>query len=68
VRVDDGAPWGSAGDLPAALALWAIGLGPGVIWNPPRCPRANGVVEHPRGTGKRWAEPQTCPDEGELRR
>lgn len=68
VRVDNGAPWGSAGDLPTELALWIVGLGPGMIWNPPRCPQANGVVEHSQGTGKRWAEPKTCRDADELQR
>jgi len=68
VRVDNGAPWGSAGDLPTELALWLIGLGLEVIWNPPRRPQANGVVERSQGTGKRWADPGTCPDVGELRR
>ncbi len=68
MRVDNGAPWGSTGELPTDLALWLIGLGVGVIWNPPRCPRANGVVERSQGTGKRWAEPGTCRDVDELRR
>jgi len=68
VRVDNGWPWGSAGDLPTDLALWLIGLGIKVIWNPPRCPQANGVVEHSQGTGKRWAEPETCRDMAELQR
>jgi transposase InsO family protein len=68
VRVDNGWPWGSAGDLPTDLALWLIGLGVKVIWNPPRCPQANGVVERSQGTGKRWAEPETCRDMAELQR
>jgi hypothetical protein len=68
VRVDNGAPWGSTGELPTDLALWLIGLGVPIIWNPPRCPQANGVVERSQGTGQRWAEPQTCPDEAESRR
>ncbi len=68
MRVDNGAPWGSTGELPTELALWLIGLGVRVIWNPPRCPQANGVVERSQGTGKRWAEPATCRDEAELRR
>jgi hypothetical protein len=66
--VDNGWPWGSKGELPTDLALWLIGLGVTVIWNPPRCPQANGVVERSQGTGKRWAEPGTCPDVAELRR
>jgi transposase InsO family protein len=68
VRVDNGAPWGSAADLPTGLALWLIGLGVEVIHNPPRRPQDNGVVERSQGTGKRWAEPHTCRDADELRR
>jgi transposase InsO family protein len=66
IRVDNGVPWGSSGDLPTDLALWLIGLGIEVIWNPPRCPQHNGVVERAQGTGKRWAEPQTCANAQEL--
>lgn len=68
MRVDNGAPWGSGGDLPTDLALWLIGLGVEVIWNPPRRPRDNGVVERSQGTGKRWSEPHTCRDAAELQR
>src|SRR5258706_15885797 len=39
-----------------------------MMGNPPRCPQANGVVEHSQGTGKRWAEPWTCRDADELQR
>jgi hypothetical protein len=67
-RVDNGSPWGSTGELPTDLALWLIGLGVDVLWNPPRCPQANGVVERSQGTGKRWADPLTCRDVQELRR
>jgi hypothetical protein len=42
------------------LALWLIGLGVEVIWNEPRRPQQNGVVERSQGTGKRWAEPGAC--------
>ena len=68
LRVDNGAPWGSTGDFPTALALWLIGLGVEMIWNPARRPQANGVVERSQGTGKRWAEPATCADAAELQR
>jgi hypothetical protein len=64
--VDNGAPWGSRGDLPTDLALWLIGLQVGVDWNPPRTPQDQGVVERSQGTGKRWAEPGTCETEEEL--
>jgi hypothetical protein len=68
VRVDNGTPWGSASDLPTELAMWLIGLGVEVLWNPPRKPQDNGVVERSQGTGKRWAEPHTCQDADELER
>jgi hypothetical protein len=66
VRVDNGYPWGSKGDLPTDLALWLIGLGVQVWWNDPRRPQQNGVVERAQGTGKRWAEPETAADAAEL--
>jgi hypothetical protein len=66
--VDNGTPWGSAGDLPTDLALWLIGLGPEVAWNPPRRPQDNGVIERSQGTGKRWAEPPRCRDVEDLQR
>lgn len=65
-RVDNGSPWGSAGDLPTDLALWLVGLGIAVQANPPRRPQDNGVVERSQGTGKRWAEPRTCATAEEL--
>jgi Mu transposase, C-terminal len=61
-------PWGSAGDLPPDLALWLIGLGVGVDWNPPRRPQDNGVIERSQGTAKRWAEPFACASVAELQR
>jgi hypothetical protein len=48
--------------------LWLFGLGVEVVWNPPRRPQDNGVVERSQGTGKRWAEPPTCRDAAELQR
>jgi hypothetical protein len=48
------------------LALWLIGLGVGMIWNPPRTPRRNGVVERSQGVGRDWAEPATCATAGQL--
>jgi hypothetical protein len=66
LRVDNGKPWGSWSDLPPALALWLIGLGIDMVWNDPRCPQQNGVVERSQGTGKRWAEPGVCRSVAEL--
>jgi hypothetical protein len=66
LRVDNGAPWGSWSDLPPPLALWLIGLGIAMLWNPPRRPQDNGVVERSQGTGKRWAEPHRCRSAAQL--
>lgn len=68
IRVDNGGPWGSAGDLPPDLALWLMGLGIAVHWNDPHTPMQNGVVERSQGTGKRWAEPGQCSTVAELQK
>ena len=68
LRVDNGTPWGSSGDLPPDLALWLLGLDVVVDPNPPRQPQKNGVVERSQGTGKRWAEPHRCRTPAELQR
>ncbi len=57
IRVDNGMPLGSKGDLPTDLGPWLAALGVEVVPNPPRRPQDNGVVERSQGTGKRWAEP-----------
>jgi hypothetical protein len=66
LRLDNGYPWGHANGLPTALALWLAGLGAGLVFNPPRRPRDNGVVERSHGVTAGWAEPGTCRDAGEL--
>lgn len=66
IRVDNGGPWGSAGDLPPDLALWLIGLGIAMHWNDAHTPQQNGVVERSQGTGQRWAEPGSCATAAEL--
>jgi hypothetical protein len=68
LRVDNGAPRGSRGDLPTDLVCWLAGLGVAVSANAPRCPQANGVVERGQGVGKQWCEPWTCESAGELQR
>ena len=64
--MDNGSPWGSKGDFPTDLALWLTGLGIRMIWNPPRQPQKNGVIERSQGTGKRWSDPQQCRTAAEL--
>jgi hypothetical protein len=66
LRVDNGTPWGSRGDLPTDLVCWLAGLGVRVLANPPRRPQANGVVERFQGVGKSWAEPARCASAAEL--
>jgi hypothetical protein len=66
IRVDNGTPWRSRGDLPTGLELWLAGLGVEVRANPPRRPQDNGVVERSQGTGKRWAEPRRAASSEEL--
>jgi hypothetical protein len=68
MRVDNGNPWGSCGDLPTPFALWLIGLDIEVIWNPPRRPQDNGVVERSQGVASNWAEPDRCRNSAELQR
>ena len=68
LRVDNGSPWGTRGDLPTDLELWLLGLEVGVAANPPRRPQDNGVVERSQGTAKRWGEPWSCDSPGELQR
>jgi hypothetical protein len=60
IRVDNGVPGGSDDELPTELACWLIGLGVEVVFNPPRRPQANGVVERSQGVAKQWAKPHTC--------
>jgi len=67
-RFDNGLPWGSCNDLPTPLSFWLVGVGVGVIWNPPRRPQDNGVVERSQGVARNWAEPDRCPDPATLQR
>ena len=60
IRVDNGAPWGSTSDLPSALALWLIGLGITLVWNPPNRPTANGKIERFNGLIDTWGDPRRC--------
>jgi hypothetical protein len=66
LRLDNGAPWANWNDLPTALALWLVGLGIDLIFNPARQPQYNGVVEKSQDTGQRWCEPEACHTVGQL--
>ena len=66
LRVDNGYPWGSSGDLPTDLCLWLVGLGVQMVFNRPCHPQENGCVERAHGTLGAWAEPGTCRDVGVL--
>jgi hypothetical protein len=68
-RVDNGEPFGSpSNDTPPPLSLWLICHDIDVIWNKPRCPQMNGVVEHLQDTSSRWAEIHGCRSCEELQR
>lgn len=63
IKVDNGLPFGNGGsDLPPQLAMWLISLGIEMVWNPPRTPQANGIVENIQGISERWSEPGKCKD------
>jgi hypothetical protein len=66
IRVDNGYPWGSTGDLPTELGLWLLGLGIELVSNPPHRPQRNGVVEKSQDTGQRWSDPAGCGSAAEL--
>jgi hypothetical protein len=60
VRLDNGCPWGGWYDLPTAFAMWLLGLGLKVHFNPAGRPQDNGVIERFNGLGQRWAEVSQC--------
>jgi hypothetical protein len=69
MRLDNGMPWGASGnDLPSVLALWLVGLGLKLTFNPPRQPRYHGVVEKSNDTNQRWSEPHTAASAEEWQR
>jgi transposase InsO family protein len=68
LRVDNGNPWVSPGDLPSDLELWLAGLDIALHRNRPRRPQDNGKVERSQRTAKDWAEPQQCDSPEQLQR
>jgi len=66
VRLDNGCPWGGWYDLPTVFALWLLGLGVQLHFNPACSPQDNGVIERANGTGQRWSEVQQCGSVAQL--
>jgi hypothetical protein len=66
LRLDNGSPWGGAFDLPTVFALWLIGLGLRLHFNPACQPQQNGVIERNNGLGQRWAEVRQCHSAAEV--
>lgn len=67
IKVDNGRPFGDPKlELVPPLALWLIGLGIKVIWNPPATPQDNGVVERSQGVMGNWTEFAKCIDTDDL--
>jgi putative transposase len=67
IKVDNGEPFGDPyrKSIPA-LALWLISLDIAMIWNRPRQPTDNAIVERMQGTSKRWADVDRCANYAEL--
>jgi len=69
LRVDNGEPFGSPEpSTTPPLALWMIAHQIKMIWNPPRCPQQNGVVERMQQTSYRWAEVKKCSSIDQVQR
>lgn len=67
IRVDNGLPLGSLHkDIIPVMAMWLISLGIEMIWNRPRQPRDNAMVERCQRTLKNWAEPHRAGNAEEL--
>jgi hypothetical protein len=57
LRVDNGEPLGCPTlSMTPPLALWLIAMDVDMVWNKPRCPQQNAVVERMQSTSARWAE------------
>ena len=66
IRVDNGDPWATRSDIPAALALWLIGLNVKVILNRPSQSTDNGIVERDHGVLAGWVEAHKAGSVAEL--
>lgn len=69
IRVDNGLPLGSLQkDIIPVMAMWLMSLGIEMIWNRPRQPRDNAIVERCQQTLKNWAEPHRASNAEDLQR
>jgi hypothetical protein len=69
IKVDNGRPFGDPQlQVVPILALWLIGLGIKVIWNRPRQPTDNAIVERGQGVLNCWIEPEKCGSVDELQK
>jgi len=68
-RVDNGEPLGTPTlTMTSALSLWLIAMDVDVIFNKPRCPQQNAVVEKMQCTSSRWAEVHRATDLDDLQK
>lgn len=62
-RVDNGEPFGSPTlTMTPPMALWLIAMDVDMIWNKPKSPQQNAVVEKAQCTSSRWAEVEKATD------
>jgi hypothetical protein len=67
MRVDNGAPLGHPTlQMTSPLALWLIAMDIDMIFNRPKCPQQNGVVECMQATSGNWIEPEKITDLAHL--
>lgn len=68
-RVDNGEPFGSPTlTTTPPIALWLIAMDVDMIWNKPRTPQQNAVVEKKQCTSSRWAEVEKATDLQDLQK
>ena len=67
IKVDNGRPFGDPKlEIIPPLALWLIALGIQVIWNKPRTPQQNTIVERSQGVMANWTEFEKAKDSFDL--
>ncbi|MEM0995389.1 MAG: hypothetical protein AAGI49_20315 [Bacteroidota bacterium] len=67
IKVDNGRPFGDPLlETVPPLALWLVGLGIKVIWNPPATPQDNAKVERNQGVMAKWTDFANCKNAQDL--